>query len=109
MLTDIEKNAVLELTKYRLAFDLLYPDTKYRYCMDDKKIILSCLMDDKFITKCDGNTFVETIGSVVIFDKETSNVEVIHNVTINTWVNKYIKNCKFIQNIDLNIALIDEI
>ena len=109
MLIDIEKKALVELFKYEQAFDLLYHNTKYRYSRTDDNIILHCLMADEFIRKCDGDTFVETIGSVVIFKKESQTIEVIHNVIINTWINEYVKNCDFIQNIDLNIALIDEI
>lgn len=108
MLTDIEKIALKTLNKYKSAIDLLYPDTKYRYTKSEDFVIMSCIMADKFITK-NHDTFIETMGSVIFFNISTKEVSIEHNVTINTWIDKCIEPCTFIELIDLNFIILDEI
>lgn len=108
MLTKQQIEGVKKLKKYRNAVDLLYHDTIFRYSTHSDLVVLHCLLHDDFITKDEFSSFKETAGSIIIYNTSTKLFEIVHDITINEWINTYCKDANFIDRLELNLILIDE-
>lgn len=102
--------AIIATQKHMDAIKLIFNDIIIRYTTNNDMLIISSLFSDDFIDEHhmydSNNVYDRVVGTVITYTFKTADINIIHNVKINDWVDKYMKNSDGVSTELINLAYI---